>query len=1067
MSKFFINRPIVAMVISIVMVLVGSLTILTLPVAQFPNITPPEIQIIATYVGADAQTLEQAVATPIEQQMNGVDNMNYMYSLNATGNTSSSLIVDFDVKTDPNTDFILAQARETQAASQLPTDVTNYGVTVRKSVTAPLMWVALYSPHGTYDANFLANYAYINITDPILRSPGIGNVQVFGSGQYAMRLWVKPDQLAKLGITVPEIVSAIQAQNTVNPAGKAGGEPAPKGTEFTYTVLAQGRLQSPEEFGSIVVRETPDGGVVRVRDVARMELGSQDYSIAGRYNGGPSAIIAAYQLPGSNAVDAAAGVKKLMAQMKQRFPEDMDFAIALDTTLSVTEGIKEIVKTLVIALVLVIIVVFIFLQGWRSTLIPLLAVPVSLVGTFILFPLFGFSVNTLSLFGLVLAIGLVVDDAIVVVEGVERHIEEGMTPKNAALKAMEELSGPVVGIALVLSAVFVPTAFIPGITGRLYQQFAVTIAISVLLSAFNALTLSPALAALLLRPKQPSRGWLRRFFDWFNQRFERATDGYVRWSGVLLKKTTVLVVLLLAFCAATAFFSHQVPSSFLPDEDQGYAYINLQLPNGASLERTTAVAADIEKIILNTPGVKSSTAAVGFSLLSFVRTSYNAFFVVTFKPWDERTSRAEQFQAIKARLNQQLSRLPAGIAFAFSPPAIPGVGTAGGFTFILEDRSGGDIQFLSKNLSTFMEAARKRPEIASLSTTFLPSVPQEFVDVDRDKVLKQGVNLNDVYRTIQAFMGGYFINYFNRFGRQWQVYIEAEGEDRARAENVGQFYVRNNKGENVPLSTLTTVKPRLGPEFTMRFNEFRSAQINGSAAPGYSADQATAALEEVFKETMPREMGFDYSGISFLEQKAREGVPASAIFALSLLFVFLILAALYESWSLPFSVLLSTPVAIFGAFFVLWLRRVILQAILPPYMVQIESDVYSQIGLVMLIGLAAKNAILIVEFAKDQYEQGRPLADAALEGAKLRLRPILMTSFAFILGCVPLWIATGAGSVARQIMGTTVIGGMMAASAVGIFFIPGIFYLVEKWSGAGKEPASGTLPTTPVPVPGD
>ena len=1067
MSKFFINRPIVAMVISIVMVLVGSLTILTLPVAQFPNITPPEIQIIATYVGADAQTLEQAVATPIEQQMNGVDNMNYMYSLNATGNTSSSLIVDFDVKTDPNTDFILAQARETQAASQLPTDVTNYGVTVRKSVTAPLMWVALYSPHGTYDANFLANYAYINITDPILRSPGIGNVQVFGSGQYAMRLWVKPDQLAKLGITVPEIVSAIQAQNTVNPAGKAGGEPAPKGTEFTYTVLAQGRLQSPEEFGNIVVRETPDGGVVRVRDVARMELGSQDYSIAGRYNGGPSAIIAAYQLPGSNAVDAAAGVKKLMAQMKQRFPEDMDFAIALDTTLSVTEGIKEIVKTLVIALVLVIIVVFIFLQGWRSTLIPLLAVPVSLVGTFILFPLFGFSVNTLSLFGLVLAIGLVVDDAIVVVEGVERHIEEGMTPKNAALKAMEELSGPVVGIALVLSAVFVPTAFIPGITGRLYQQFAVTIAISVLLSAFNALTLSPALSALLLRPKQPSRGWLRRFFDWFNQRFERATDGYVRWSGVLLKKTTVLVVLLLAFCAATAFFSHQVPSSFLPDEDQGYAYINLQLPNGASLERTTAVAADIEKIILNTPGVKSSTAAVGFSLLSFVRTSYNAFFVVTFKPWDERTSRAEQFQAIKARLNQQLSRLPAGIAFAFSPPAIPGVGTAGGFTFILEDRSGGDIQFLSKNLSTFMEAARKRPEIASLSTTFLPGVPQEFVDVDRDKVLKQGVNLNDVYRTIQAFMGGYFINYFNRFGRQWQVYIEAEGQDRARAENVGQFYVRNNKGENVPLSTLTTVKPRLGPEFTMRFNEFRSAQINGSAAPGYSADQATAALEEVFKETMPREMGFDYSGISFLEQKAREGVPASAIFALSLLFVFLILAALYESWSLPFSVLLSTPVAIFGAFFVLWLRRVILQAILPPYMVQIESDVYSQIGLVMLIGLAAKNAILIVEFAKDQYEQGRPLADAALEGAKLRLRPILMTSFAFILGCVPLWIATGAGSVARQIMGTTVIGGMMAASAVGIFFIPGIFYLVEKWSGAGKEPASGTLPTTPVPVPGD
>src|ERR1700677_4931141 len=599
MSKFFINRPIVAMVISIVMVLVGSLTVLTLPVAQFPNITPPEVQVNATYVGADAQTLEQAVATPIEQQMNGVDNMNYMYSLSATANSQTSLIVDFDVKTDPNTDYILAQSRETQAASQLPTDVTNYGITVRKSVTAPLMWVALYSPHGTYDARFLANYAYINLVDPILRSPGVGNVTVFGAGQYGMRLWVKPDTLAKLGITVPEIVSAIQAQNTVNPAGKAGGEPAPKGQEFTYTVLAQGRLISPEEFGNIVVRETPDGATVRVRDVARIELGAQDYSVSGRFNGRPGAIIAAYQLPGSNAVDAAAGVQKLMAQMKQRFPDDMDFAVSLDTTLSVTQGIKEIVETLVIALVLVIIVVFLFLQSWRSTLIPLLAVPVSLVGTFVFFPLFGFSINTLSLFGLVLAIGLVVDDAIVVVEGVERHIEEGMTPKNAALKAMEELSGPVVGIALVLSAVFVPTAFIPGITGRLYQQFAVTIAISVVLSAFNALTLSPALAALLLRPREPSSGLLRRFFDWFNRVFEQTTDGYVHWSGVLLQKTVVLVVLLVAFGIAAGFFASRLPSSFLPDEDQGYAYVNLQLPNGASLERTTAVAADVEKIIMS------------------------------------------------------------------------------------------------------------------------------------------------------------------------------------------------------------------------------------------------------------------------------------------------------------------------------------------------------------------------------------------------------------------------------------------------------------------------------------
>ena len=1068
MSKFFINRPIVAIVISLVLVIVGAITIVTLPVAQFPNIVPPEIQILATYVGADAQTLEQSVATPIEQQMNGVDNMNYMYSLNATGNSSTTLIVNFDVKTDPNTDLILAQSRETQAASQLPADVTNFGVTVRKSTTAPLMLIGLYSPNGTYDARFLANYAYINLSDPIARSPGIGQVQIFGAGQYAMRLWVKPDQLAKLGITVTEIVSAIQAQNTVNPAGKAGGEPAPPDQEFTYSVLAQGRLTSPEQFGQVVIRETPDGGVVRVKDVARIELGAQDYSLLSRLNGKPSAIIAVYQLPGSNAVDAASGINKLMDQMKQRFPADMDSVVSLDQTRSVTEGIKEIIETLVIAIILVILVVYLFLQGWRATLIPLLAVPVSLVGAFIFFPIFGFSINTLSLFGLVLAIGLVVDDAIVVVEAVERHIEEGMAPREAALKAMEEISGPLVGIALVLSAVFVPTAFVPGITGRLYQQFAVTIAISVIISAFNALTLSPALSALLLRPRKKGRGLLGKFFGWFNRIFGRATEGYVRWSEVLIRKSVIALAILVAFGLAAFFFSNRVPTSFLPDEDFGYLYVNMQLPNAASLGRTNEAARQVENILSQTPGVRYTTSVIGFSLLSYVRASYNAFFFVTLKPWDERKSKEEQYQVIKQHLNQELSKLPGGVAFAFSPPAIPGVGTSGGFTFVLEDRAGNDVQFLSDNLNTFMAAARKRPEIGSLSTTFLPSVPQKFITVDRDKVLKQGVALNDVYRTIQAFMGGLFVNYFNRFGRQWQVYIEAEGDYRTRAENVGQFYVRNNKGENVPLSALTKLEPRHGPEFTMRYNEYRSAQINGSAAPGYSSNQATTALEEVFAQTMPREMGFDYTGISYQEKKAQQGVPVTVIFGFSLLFVFLILAALYESWTLPFSVLLSTPVAVFGAFSVLWLRRVVLGWFLPAYMVQIENDVYSQIGLVMLIGLAAKNAILIVEFAKDEYEKGKPLVDAALEGARLRLRPILMTSFAFILGCVPLWTASGAGSVARQIMGTTVIGGMLAASAIGIFFIPAIFYLVEKFSGAGKAPVpTAVVPEEQAPETGD
>src|SRR5579862_4790538 len=1052
MSKFFINRPIVAMVIAILTVIIGAISIIRLPVAQFPNIVPPEAKIQATFVGADAQTLAQSVATPIEEQMSGVDNMNYMYSVNATANGQMTMTVDFGVETDPNTDLILTQMRETQAAPQLPSTVAQYGVTVQKSTTAPMMLVALYSPNGSYNAQFLANYEYINLYDQITRLPGIANVQIFGAGQYAMRIWLKPDLLAKLRITASDVVNAVESQNTVNPAGQIGSEPSPPGQEFTYSVRAQGRLITPEQFGNIIVRENPEGGIVRVKDVARIELGVQSYTLMGRLNGKPSAIMAIYQLPGSNAVDDAKEVRALMVQVKDRFPSDMTYVVSLDQTQAVTEGIREILITLIIALLLVIVVVYIFLQGWRATLIPLLAVPVSLVGTFAFFPLFGFSINTLSMFGLVLAIGLVVDDAIVVVEAVERQIEEGQAPKDAALKAMQEISGPVVGIALVLSAVFVPTAFIPGITGRLYQQFAVTIAISVLLSAFNALTLSPALAALLLKPKEPSRGLLRRFFDWFNRTFERATDGYVRWSGVLLQKTVVMVVLLIGFAIAAVFFANRVPSSFLPDEDQGYAYVNAQLPNAASLERTTALVDQVEKIIMDTPGVQNATTFVGFSLLSFVRTSYNATFFVTFKPWDDRTTRAQQFQTLKAHLNQQFSKLPEAIVFGFSPPAIPGVGTAGGFTFMLEDRSGGDVQFLAKNLNTFLDAARKRPEISSLSTTFLPSVPQKFVDVDRDKVLKQGVNLNDVYRTIQAFMGGYFINYFNRFGRQWQVYIEAEAENRASVEDVGLFYVRNNRGENVPLSTLTAVKPRLGPEFTLRFNEYRSAQVNGSAAPGFSADQATAALEDVFHQTMPREMGFDYSGISFQEQKAREGIPPSVVFSLSLLFVFLILAALYESWSLPFSVLLSTPIAVFGAFFVLWLRRALLGYFLPPYLVQIENDVYSQIGLVMLIGLAAKNAILIVEFAKDEFEHGKPLAKAALDGARLRLRPILMTSFAFILGCVPLWTASGAGAVARQIMGTTVIGGMIAASAIGIFFVPGIFYMVEKWSGAGKEP---------------
>jgi len=1058
MSKFFIRRPIVAIVIAILTVLVGAITIVRLPISQFPDIVPPEMFIGATFVGADGQTIAQSVATPIEEQMSGVDNMNYMYSLSTTSNSQMRLVVDFAVGTKPDTDLILTQIRETQAAPQIPSDVARYGLTTQKSLTSPFMLVALDSPKGAYNAQFLANYAYINLLDPITRLKGIGNVQIFGSGQYAMRIWLNPDRMAKLGITVTDVVDAVQAQNTVNPAGQIGSEPSPPGQQYTFPVLAQGRLATPEQFGDIVVRENPDGGIVRVRDVAQVELGTQFYNLKGRLNGRPSAIIALYQLPGSNAVDDAREVRDFMARAKSEFPSDMNYAVSLDQTLAVSEGIKEILITLGIALALVILVVYLFLQSWRATLIPLLAVPVSLVGTFAVFPLFGFSINTLSMFALVLAIGLVVDDAIVVVEGVQRHIEEDLTPKQAAVRAMDELFGPVIGIAMVLASVFIPTAFIPGITGRLYQQFAVTIAISVIISAFNALSLSPALAALLLRPKKPGRGPLAAFFRLFNRSFERGRHAYVRISGQFIRKAVLAMIALALFFVGAALLGKRLPTSFLPDEDYGYCYVNLALPTGASLQRTDAASRQVEQLLTKTPGVRHVTSVIGFSLLSTVQATNSAFFFVTLQPWRDRTKTSETVWAIEARLNRQLSQLPQGTAFTFAPPAIPGVGTSGGFTFVLEDRRGRGIPFLAGNIDKFVAAARKRPEIGSIFSTFVTNVPEKFAQVDRSAALKMGVPLPNLYTTLQAFLGGVFVNYFNRFGRQWQVYVEGQSAYRSSQDDLRRFYVRNNQGQMVPLSALVDFRPDLGPQFVMHYNEYNAAQITGSAASGFSSDQATTALEQVFQQTMPSGMGYGFMGMSFQEQEAKQGVSPTEIFGLSLLVVFLILAALYESWSLPFSVLLSTPVAVFGAFGVLLLRRLYVAHFYPSYMVHIDNDVYSQIGLVMLIGLAAKNAILIVEFAKKEYEQGESLSDAALGGARLRLRPILMTSFAFILGVFPLWIASGTGSVARQIMGTTVIGGMLAATVIGIFFIPVIFYVVERISGAQAHVAPELAP---------
>ncbi len=1042
MAEFFINRPIVAIVISIIIVTLGVLAIFTLPIERFPNIVPPEIRVEAIYTGADAETLEKSVAAPLEQQMSGVDYMNYMYSMNSSSGMMR-LYVNFDVKSNPDIDQILAQLRQGQAQSQLPEDVRNYGVVVKKGGTAPMLLFGLYSPKGTRNAVFLANYANISLIDRLLRIPGIAQINIFGAGQYALRIWVNPDTLAKLGLTVPEIVNAIRKQNTVNPAGKIGGDPAPEGQQLTYTVRTEGRLVSEEEFGAIVVRANTDGSLVRLKDVARIELGAQDYNIRNRLNGKPAAMMALYQTPGTNALEAARGAKRVMEEAKARFPSDLDYVVAIDTTKSVTEGIKEIVITLVEAMILVIIVVFIFLQGWRATLIPTLAIPVSLVGTFAFFPLLGFSINTLSLFGLVLAIGLVVDNAIIVVEAVERHMEEeGLSPREATIKTMAEVSGPIVAITLILMVVFVPTIFIPGITGRLYQQFAVTIAISVLLSTVNALTLSPALAALILKPRKEGRGLLGRFYRRFNIMFGNATRRYVQLCGYLIKKSVLALAFIGIAILFVALLGKTLPTGFLPEEDDGYFYINVTMPGAASLARTDAVCRQIEGILAKTPGIHYYTTVAGFSLFDTSPNPSMAFYFVSLKDWGERKKTEEQKDAILNALNHQLAALPQGIAFAFPPPAIPGIGHAGGVTFILEDREGKDVGFLAENTRKFIEAARKRPELARVTTVFQADVPQMLVKVDRDKVLRQGIDINQVYQTMQAFMGGSFVNYFNRFGRQWQVYVQAEGDYRGNVENIGRFSVLNNKGDRVPLSSLITVGPASGPETIMRFNLYRSARIDVTANPGYSSAQAMAALEEVFRDTMPREMGYDYLGMSFQEKKAQEGVPAWAIFAFSLFCVFLILAAQYESWSLPVSVLVTTPIAVFGALAAIWMRGQ-------------TNNVYAQIGLIVLIGLTAKNAILIVEFAKRAHEGGASLVDAALKGALLRLRPILMTSFAFILGVVPLAISSGAGSRGRQIMGTIVAGGTIAASILAIFLIPAAFYVVARWSMGKNERENG------------
>jgi hydrophobic/amphiphilic exporter-1 (mainly G- bacteria), HAE1 family len=1034
MANFFIRRPIVAIVISILTVMLGGITITRLSVEQYPFLAPPNIRVTATYPGASAEAVEQSVATPVEQEVNGVDRLIYMKSSN-TSDGRMLLDVNFEVGTDQDIANVLTQNRVSSAQARLPQEVIQQGVTVKKQSPSILMVVSLFSPKDSYDANFLINYCGINLRDQLLRIPGIAQVDLFGGTDYGMRIWIQPDKLAKLGLTPADVISAVKEQNLQAPAGKIGAAPTPKDQLFTMTVSAPGRLITTEEFENIIVRQSAAGEVVRIRDIGRAELGSQDYNSFGRLNGKPGGAMAVYLLPGANQLKAAETIYETMVHAKTLFPPDMDYKIVYDTTPAVEASIHEILKTFIEALILVTLVVFIFLQNIRATIIPLLTIPVSLVGTFIFFPALGFSLNTLSMFGLVLAIGIVVDDAIVVVEAVIHHLEHGKSPKEATIKAMEEVSAPVVGIAMILSAVFVPVALLGGLVGSMYKQFALTIAISVLLSAFNALSLTPALCAMMLKAPKPMRGPLGVFFRGFNKVFDVTTNGYVNTSRLLVRRGILTIVLVAGVIAGAGFFGSKLPAGFIPDEDQGIFGVNVQLPPGASLERTSLVLKKVEEILAKTEPVESFQTIGGYGVVTNTyQPNYGTIFA-RLKPWEERQEEAVKVKGIMATLQRQFAPIPEAIIFPFNIPTLAGFGASAGFNFLIQDRSGSmSVQELGDQTQKFLAAGRQRPELGNLFTSFDPRYPQIKVELDREKARTLGVPVNEVFQALSTSMGGAYVNDFNRFGRLYRVYVQADASARLNSEDIGKIHVRSKTTEQmIPLATLVSIKNIPGTELTTRFNLLRSVEIQGAPARGYTSGQALAALEQVFAETMPKEMGFSYSSLSYQEKVAP---PAGPTFLMAIVCVFLLLAAMYESWRLPWAVLLGSPLVALGAFFGCWLTGY-------------DLNVYVQVGLVMLIGLAAKNAILIVEFAKAKHEQdGMSLEAAAMESARLRFRPILMTAFAFILGVVPLMLANGAGAGAQNVMGTAVFWGMLIATALGVFIIPGNYTFIE---GLGRK----------------
>ena len=1030
MGNFFVRRPIVAIVIAIIILIVGTLSLLTLPMEQYPDITPPMVEVRAVYTGANALNVEQSVATPLEQEINGVDNMIYMKSINANDG-SMKIQITFEVGTDPDMNTVFSQNRVSSATPKLPEEVKRIGVNTDKTMSSMIMAVSLYSD-GRYDQEFLGNYALINIKDILARIKGVGLVTVLGATDYSMRIWVQPDKLAHLGITVPEITKAIREQNVIVPGGKFGAEPAPPGTEFTYSVRMPERLVSEEEFGAIVIRTLSDGSQVRISDVASVELGVETYDVVARFDNEECAIITLYQAPGTNAVDLATQVISAMDDMKGSFPEGVSYEVSLDSTLPITEGIKEIVITLLIALSLVILVVFIFIQDIRATLIPTIAIPVSLIGAFAIFPMLGFTINVLSLLGLVLAIGIVVDDAIVVVEAVQVNLQKGMNSREATIQAMKEVTAPIIATTLVLVAVFIPVASMGGITGRLYQQFAITVAVSVVFSSLNALTLSPALCSMLLRKPEPMKGPLGWFFTKFNKGFDRTTTGYMKFTSILIRKIKRGVVFIVILTASIVVISKFVPGGFVPEEDQGYIFVNMQLPNAASLQRSDSVMAKIENILEQYEEVKYVSGAAGFNILSGSMSTNSGVVFVTLIDWKERDITAlELAKKINAVFYMSI---PEAQVFAFGPPAIPGLGTGAGFTLMLQDKGGNSINYLSEQTMKFITTAQQRPEIGNIFTTFQASTPQRAIEINRDKVLKTGVALNDLYTTISAFLGGAYVNDFNRFGRLYKAYVQAEPEYRQNEDQLSLFFVKNRDGEDIPLSSLVSVSKISGPEFTYRYNLFRAVEISGTPASGYSSTQALDALEEVAAEVLPFDMGYEWSNMSY-QEKAASG-SGNVVFLFALIFVFLILAAQYESWSLPFSILLGTPFAVFGAMLFLMVARFFSETF--------ENNVFTQISLVMLIAMAAKNAILIVEFAKLKFDEGMTLVEAATASAQLRFRPILMTAFSFILGIFPLVLASGAGAEARKVMGMALLGGMTLATLLGVFFYPMLFVMIGK-----------------------